>query len=402
MEEEGALSGYRVLELAGPMGHCCGKLLADMGADVVKVERPGGDDARRIGPFKDDLPHPEQSLYFHYYNTNKRSITLNLETRAGARLFQQLAARADVVLESFKPGTMEEWELDYATLSGINPGLVMTSITGFGQKGPYRDYEATDLVGFAMSGLMYLNGDPDDAPVVGPGQQAYDLACTHAALGTLVALYNRLLSGRGQHVEVSVRECLAIEEHMISRYSQDGHNIRREGSQHGASAPGRIYPCKDGFAYLSSAGRPDARNWRVFLDWMGTPEALSDPVWDEPTFRRENVDVIDAFVREFALEYDRVRLIEEAQERHLPCLMVLTPQEFIKHPHTQARGYFVETEHPLLGKHLFPGAPVKFSESPWRIRRFAPLLGEHNAEIFGEELGLSGADLVVLRAQGVI
>lgn len=284
----------------------------------------------------------------------------------------------------------------------MNPQLVMASITPFGQTGPHRDYTGPDLVPFAMSGLMYISGEPSGPPIVAPGQQASDLASVQAATGVLIALYVRPLLGEGQHVEVSMQEALAIEEHNISRYSFDGHIVEREGSQHGAAAPGRIYPAKDGFIHLFVTGGSSEGHWRTFLEWIGNPEPLTDPVWADGTFRRANADVLNPMVREFTLQWERDELVGEGQARHLPTAPIYTPAEFIRDPHTQARGFFVEVEQPELGRHLFPGAPYKLSESPWRFLGPAPRLGEHNEAIYCQELGYSLEELSALHSAEVI
>ena len=199
---DGILSGIRVLDLADEKGLACTKFFSDLGADVIKVEQPGGDPTRARPPFAGDQPHPERSLYFLHYNANKRGITLDLATPDGQELFRQLARTADVVVETFRPGTLSAWGLDYAALAALNPGLVMTSITVFGQTGPYRDYRGGELVAFALGGLMALSGEPGSPPCLAPGDLASGLASMHAALATQVAMFHRLKSGRGQHIDV--------------------------------------------------------------------------------------------------------------------------------------------------------------------------------------------------------
>ncbi len=207
--ENALLSGCRVLDLAGPLGFHCVKLLADMGADVIKVEPPGGDEARQIPPFKDDLPHPEKSLYFLHYNTNKRGITLNLDSRDGRTILLELARSADVVVDTHRPGRLDELGLGYHALSAVNPSLILASITPFGQTGPWRDYKATDIAGMALSNLMVLTGEPGEPPLQGPGEIAYGMASTYGALGIAIALYDREESGKGQEIDVSMHECVA-------------------------------------------------------------------------------------------------------------------------------------------------------------------------------------------------
>lgn len=395
--ERVALRGLRVLDLTEDAGQHCTKLLADLGADVIKVEIPGGVRARRIGPFKDDRPHPEGSLYFAYYNANKRSITLDYSKTEGARILKRLVERTDVLVEGFAPGYLEEVGLGYMALREINPRLIMASITGFGQGGPHRHFLAPDIVPFAMSGLMYISGKPEGPPVTAPGSQPYDLASAQAAFGILMALYHRLFSGKGQHVEVSAQEAVACEEHTISRFSLDGHIVAREGSQHGTAAPARIYRSQDGYVHLFAGP-----HWKSFREWMGSPEVLADPLWEDPDFRRANIDLVNPLIEEFTLSRGREELVREAQARHLPCTPVNTPADFIQSAQTQARGYLLEVEHPLLGRYLYPGAPYRLSETPWALRRPAPLLGEANEEIYCGELGYSREEMVALAAWRVI
>lgn len=384
-DSDGALAGYRVLDLADSKGHFCGKVLADLGAEVIKIEKPSGDDTRRLGPFKGDVPHPEGSLYFLNFNTNKKSVTLDLESPQGQEAFRKLVRRADALIESFPPGTMERLGLSYRSLREINPGLVMASITGFGPTGPYKDYQAPDIVCFAMGGLMSLCGNPDQPPLAAPWEQTYQLASIHAAYGVLLALYHRLATGLGQHVEVSLQEVQASLQYMIVNYSANALILPRLGGRvtTTGAAPCGIYPCKDGYAHFFVLA---PWHWKAFLEWIGQPEALSAPVWSNRHFRAQNIDVIDPFVRDFAAPYSKAELYEQGQARHLPLAPVNTPKDFAEDIHTQARGYFVEVEHPYVGRHKYPGAPYKLSATPWRIRRPAPLIGQHNAEILAERL----------------
>ncbi|MFC2060289.1 CaiB/BaiF CoA transferase family protein [Chloroflexota bacterium] len=393
-----ALEGFMVLNLAQDRGLYVGKLLADMGANVIKVEGPQGDTSRRIGPFKDDTSDPENSLYFLNFNTNQRGITLNLHSSAGQAIFKQLVRRADVVVEDFQPGIMESLGLGYPVLRGINHGIVVTSVTGFGPNGPYSHYKAPDIVSFAMSGLMFIAGDPCQPPVVAPCEQAYHSASVLACFSTLVALYQRTHTGIGQLVEVSAQEALTVQEHLIVRYSLESDIVKRRGSQHN-SAPSRIYRCQDGFAYLfvQTIG-----HWKSLLELMGNPEILMDAIWEDVRFRRLNVDVIDPVVTDFTTKHTKMELTEKCQSKHIPCTPVNTPEEFIKDPHTQAREFVTEIEHPVIGKYRYLESPYKLSETPCQIRRSAPLLGQHNEEIYCQEIGYSKEELMRLKTEGVI
>ncbi|MBI4522713.1 MAG: CoA transferase [Deltaproteobacteria bacterium] len=394
------LSGYRVLDLAGPLASHCVKLLADMGADVVKVEPPGGDEARRIPPFKNDLPHPEKSLYFLHYNTNKRGITLNLSSPDGRAIFLQLARSADVVVETLPPGRMDELGLGYSVLRGDKPGLVMASITPFGQTGPWRDYKATDIAGLALSNLMILAGEPGEPPLQAPGELAYGMASTYGALGIAIALYHRMETGEGQHIDVSMHECAAhIAGYFIPHYSSTGakpSRASRKGEETDLYDP---YPTKNGYVRIFII---PAEQWRRLVDWMGRPEPIADAAFEKMEYRRQHPEPVHKAVSEFCMRHTKEELYDEGQRRRISVTPINTVKEFIESPHTKARQIFIPMEHPAVGKYLHYGPVPKLSQTPGRITRTAPLIGEHNEEIYCGELGLSKEDLLGLNAAGVI
>ena len=394
-----ALGGVRVLDLAEDRGLYAGKLLADLGADVIKVEKPDGSKARQIGPFKDDVPSVESSLYFINLNTNKRGITLNLYSSAGQDIFKQLARRTDVVIEDFEPGVMKSLGLDYSVLRELNRRIIVASVTGFGEDGPYSRYKAPDIVSFAMGGVMYISGEPEEAPVVAPCEQAYHSASILAAFGVLAALHQRLSTDEGQLVEVSAHEALAaMNEELIMRYSLGSEIEGRYGSQH-TSAPARIYPCKDGYVHLVAL-RPG--HWRSLLELLGNPETLMDEAWYDPRFRRLNVDIIDPIVTEFTMSHTKTEVTEMCQARHIPCTPVNTPAEFSNDTHVKERAFIAEIEHPVIGQHSYLRPPYRLSETPCRIERPAPLLGQHNRKVYSGQLGYSGKELAKFKAEGVI
>lgn len=399
-EEKPPLSGYRVLDLAGPLAFHCVKLLADMGADVVKVEPPGGDEARRIPPFKDDLPHPEKSLYFLHYNTNKRGITLNLDSRDGGAIVLELARSADVVVETFRPGRMEELGLGYSELSAGNPGLIMVSITPFGQTGPWRDYKATDIAGLALSNLMFLAGEPGEPPLQAPGELAYGMASTYGAFGVAIALYHRMETRRGQHIDVSMHECGAhIAGYFIPNYSYSGAKpgrASRKGEETDLYDP---YPTKNGYVRIFII---PVEQWRRLVDWMGRPEAIAGPEFEKMEYRRKHGEAVHGTVAEFCMRHTKEELYEEGQKRRMSVTPINTVREFMESAHTKAREIFVEMEHPVVGKYLHFGPVPRLSEAPGRVIRAAPLIGEHNEEIYCGELGFSKDDLLALRGAGVI
>jgi benzylsuccinate CoA-transferase BbsE subunit len=397
---DGILSGFRVLDLADEKGLPCTKFFADLGADVIKIEQPGGDPMRGRPPFAQDQAHPERSLYFLHWNANKRGITLDLESPDGQALFRQLARTADVVVETFNPGTLDRWGVGYEALAAENPGIIMTSITVFGQTGPYRDYQGNELVAFALGGLMALSGEPGGPPCVAPGDLASGMASMHAALATQVALFHRGRGGKGQHIDVSVSEASAhIGGYVVPYYSYHGEKPVRVSHRTQEFELHDVYPTKDGWARLFILPRA---HWLEFLDWLGKPPELDDPVFEDQHMRRENSDLINPYVMQFCQQYTKQELYLEAQRRHLAVTPMNEPGDFVESEQTQARGYFVEAEHPVVGKYRQVGPLHKYSAMPPRVRRTAPLVGEHNDEILVGELGLSREDLVSLRAAGVI
>jgi crotonobetainyl-CoA:carnitine CoA-transferase CaiB-like acyl-CoA transferase len=396
----GALTGFRVLDLADEKGSACTKFFADLGADVIKVEPPGGDPTRTRPPFAQDQAHPERSLYFLHYNANKRSVTLNLETPDGQALFRDLASTADVVVETFAPGVMAGWGLDYPALSAIQPGIVVTSITVFGQTGPYRDYKGNELIAFALGGMMALSGEPGEPPCLAPGDLASGMASMHAAAATQVALFHRLSSGRGQHVDVSVSEAAAhIGSYVVPFYSYHHEKAVRTTRSENTFELHDVYRCKDGWARLFILPRD---HWRAFLEWIGQPEELSDPIFEDQHMRRDNSDLINPYVEALCQRYNKQDLYLEAQSRHLAVTPMNTPADFVNSEQTKARGVFTEVEHPVVGRYRQFGALHQYSEAVPSVRSAAPLVGQHNEEILGGELGLTQEDLVALRATGVI
>lgn len=394
------LEGYRVLDLADEKGAHCVKTLAELGADVIKVEPPQGDPLRFLPPFAGDVPHPERSLWFAYYNTDKRGITLNLETEEGRELFKRLLARCDVVVESFSPGKLGQAGLDFESLQRVNPGIILTSITGFGQNGPRSAYMAPDLVCFAMGGPMYPSGERGEAPCVAPGNLAYGIAGAWAAAGTILALYSRAATGVGQHVDVSAQEAAAmITDSAVTRYSYEGSIVPREGNTYPWITPGDLYPCKDGWVRIVAG---QVVHWRRLIAWMEGPEPLNDPSWENRDRRNQNKPLVDGMISDFTRKFSRAELFAEGQKLGVPVTPVNTPGEYMKSETAQSRNFFVGVEHPVLGRHPYAAPPYKLSATPARKERPAPLLGQHNEEIYCGELGLTREDLCGMRARRVI
>jgi crotonobetainyl-CoA:carnitine CoA-transferase CaiB-like acyl-CoA transferase len=379
----GTLSGLRVLDLTGRMGGYCGLLLANLGAEVFLIEPPGGDPMRREGPFKNDISHPEQSLSFAAYHTNKRGIVLNLEEVEDRSTLRHLAREADVLIEDKLPGYLARCGLDYQTLRSDNPALVLTSITGFGQSGPYRDFKAPSIVAFAMGGLMNLCGHPGRAPLMGPCDVAYHLGSVHAAFGTLVALLNRRATGRGEHVEVSLQDVLAADPFLriMTRYSVTGEIPERTGHSQSTTVA-ETYQCRDGYVRVFVN---QADHWKRFVEWLGRPTELLDPKLENVQNRFPLRQLIDRLIEARTLNYETRQFFEEFQSLRLAAAPINSPGAFLNDEQTRQRNYVTIVEHTHLGSHGFAGDPYQLSESPWRIERGAPLLGEHQEQI-GQKL----------------
>ena len=394
------LSGIQVLDLthhiAGPY---CTKLLADYGADVVKVERPRvGDAARRIGPFCGDDPHPEKSGLFLYLNTNKRGITLNLKSETGLELFRALIQDADILVENFSPGVMDRFGLGYQDLEMMNPGLVMTSISNFGQSGPYKDFKSSELIADAMGGWMTVIGEPDREPLKPGGSQAQFVGGMFGAIGTMTAFHCRETAGIGQQVDISLMEAvLYIQMNITSIYSYYRHITKRIGNMV-SPLPGTLLPCKDGYI---GAFAITASQWETLCDWMGKPEFKTDPNFLSVVDRGENADLLNAHLISWLVEHDQETLFREGQKRKLPFGIPVNSEMLLASGHLRERGYFVEVDHPETGSIRYPGAQVRMGDTPYELKR-APLFGEHNEEIYCGRLGHSKEDLKRWHEQGVI
>ena len=397
---EQALSGIKVLDLthyiAGPY---CTKLLADYGAEVTKIERPGiGDGARRIGPFYKDVPHPEKSGLFLYLNTNKLGSTLNLKSDTGVKIFKELVKDSDILVENFSPRVMPGLGLDYENLEKINPRLVMTSISNFGQSGPYRDYKATEIVADAMGGWIAIIGDPEREPLKPGGYQAHFVAGLFGAVATMTTSYCQERTGIGQHVDVSIMDAvLYIQMNITSMYSYN-EQIRKRIGNLVWPPPGSILPCKDGYI---GAIAVTTRQWETLCHWMGMPELIDDPRFLTPVERTEHIDELNAILLSWLIEHEQEELFREAQKRRIPFAIPASTKMLLESQHLKERGYFVEVDHPATGKVCYPGAQFKMGDLPYELKR-APLLGEHNEKVYCNRLGYTKDDLIKLTEQGVI
>ncbi|HVC44749.1 MAG TPA: CoA transferase [Candidatus Binataceae bacterium] len=401
MNEGAALAGLRVLDLSDYRGQLCARMLADMGADVIKVEPPDGDGARRIGPFVDDLPHRDRSLFFWFYNLNKRSLTLDLENPRGREILASLARGADLVVESFAPGTLAKAGLGWAALHAVNPALILLSIAPFGQSGPYRDWAADDTVLAALGGMLYVNGSPGRAPVRPLGLQAYHASAYYAAIAVLCALFARDRDGAGQWIDLSMQEATAAAvEHVAGSYFGDGRIEPRRGTLHW-SRYFRVGKCRDGYIMHCTLG-----DWTSLVEWVagdGKAQDLTAPEWNDVVYRATHAEHLFDVLDEWVKDYSRDELLERAQTLRLPYATVRQPEALLEDEQLAARGYFVEVEHLELGRTIrYPGAPYLFNGSPWRVYRRPPLTGEHTAEILREALGFDAGELAALAAEGII
>jgi len=396
-----ALSDLRVLDLTDLKGALCAKLMADMGADVIKIEPPDGDSMRTIGPFLDGTPNSERRLLFWFYNTSKRGITLDLHKPAGQEIFKQLASKADVIVESFTPGTLASLGLGYEHLKRLNPKLVLTSISPFGQTGPYRDYQSSDTVAEALGGMIYTNGAADEPPLQALGLQAYHSASFFAAIGTMSALWARDVLDAGQWVDVSIQEAVAAAVEHVAPFYHQGLGVQtRQGSLHW-SRYFRVARCRDGYVMHCTLG-----DWTSLVEWVkgdGKAQDLDEPQWEDQMYRREHAEHLFDVLDEWATDYSVAELMEGAQLRRIPYAMVRPPEAMVDDPQLNARGFFSPVEHPELGRTFrYPGGPFFFTATPWRISRRPPLLGEHNKEVYRGDLRMSEAQLDELTSVGVI
>ncbi len=393
------LSGLIVLDLSRNIsGPFCTRLLAGLGAEVIKVEPPlGGDPARKSGPFPGDKPHHEKSGLFLYLNTGKKSITLNLETEAGAGIFKNLVREADIVVENFEPKVMPGLGLGYPELEKINPALIMTSISYFGQSGPYRDFKATNLTAYAMGGITYVTGEPDREPLTTGGEQAEYQGGLNAFVATLTALHYRDISGLGQQADVSIMECLvSILEYKLEMYSFLGAIAGRWHSRHPYSWPhGDIYPCRDG--YVAIPPQPDMDD---FSAWLDKPE-LAEERFATFAGRLQNREEFEAALASAVKSKEKLDFFHAGQEWRFGTGYVATTEDIVRDPHLKERGFMVEIDHPEAGRQVYPGLPFKLGETTGQLTR-APLLGEHNAEVYGNRLGYNRQDIDSLKKAGVI
>ncbi|MDY6835036.1 MAG: CoA transferase [Chloroflexota bacterium] len=400
-----ALAGLKVLEccsmVAGPY---CSKLLADLGADVIKVEEPDGDEARRRGPFLHDIPHPERSGLFLYLNTNKIGLTLDLAQNAGKQIFEQLVRDVDIVVEDKPPGKMQDLGLDYESLKCINPNLIMASITPFGQTGPYKDHKAYYINTFASGGECYLlpGGDEwrrnHDREPIKTGNYAGEVQCSIMAVaGILLAVYYRNASGCGQYVDISKQEALLnLNRVELARYPNQGFLENRMTRM---LPVGGLFECSDGYAQIMPL---EDHMWYKLVEFMGNPEWASDELFKDRASRTEHGERANALLEVWTKDQKVEDLYHGAQAEGCAVAPICSPEDILKSEQLKVRNFFAELDHPEAGRLSYPFTPYKLSHTPRQAKRPAPLLGEHNQEVYGQRLGFSKDDLIRLREAGVI
>ena len=394
----GVLAGVRVLDLSQDMaGSFCARLLGDYGAEVVKVEPPRGAALRYMGPFYKDDPHAEKSLFFFILNLNKMGVTLNIESKGGQRVFRELARDADVIVESFKPGYLAGLDLDYDALEKLNPRLILTSITPFGQVGPYSQFEGEEIVSYAMGAIMSVSGTRDREPLKHGGFQAHYQAGLNGAASTSIALFLQDASGEGQHLDISITECVSST--MISNQSAYGFAgaIQTRRNPVGTLF-GNPMPCADGWVISQTGG---GAGWSDIVRFYDRPE-LMDPRFAVQAQRAEYGEELDQVLVEAIKERGKKDLFDKASEARLLLGMVQTPEELAKCPQLEARAFYHEVDHPVMGRLKVPAKLFNFSLTPYQLRRPAPLLGQHNVDIYCDRLGYSKQDLVRMRQVDII
>jgi crotonobetainyl-CoA:carnitine CoA-transferase CaiB-like acyl-CoA transferase len=395
---EGAVSGVKVLDLSEDIaGSFCARLLADYGADVLKVEPPAGAALRRMGPFFHDDPHPEKSLFFLVLNLNKKGATLNLATAAGRSILIQLVSQVDVIIESFHPGYLASQGLGYETLEQVNPSLILTSITPFGQYGPYSQYQGEEIVSYAMGMIMSISGIQGREPLKHGGFQAQYEGGLNGAAATAMALFLQENTGQGQHIDVSVTECVAST--MMATQTMypfiGGIQPRRRPK---GSMLGNPMPCADGWVIAQTGG---GASWEDMAGFFQAPEML-EPRFADRAQRVQHAEELDEVIVNAIKDRGKWELFNKAAQARMLFGLVQTPLELANCPQLESRQFYQEVEHPVIGKIKVPAVLFNFSLTPYMLWASAPTLGQHNQEIYSEGLGYSRQDLCRLRQLNVI
>jgi benzylsuccinate CoA-transferase BbsE subunit len=409
------LNHLRALDLTDDRGFLCGKILADLGVNVIKVEKPGGDPSRYTGPFWHGQPDPEKSLYWFAYNSNKKGITLDIEKPRGQELFKKLVGTADFVIESFAPGYLDELNLGFIYFHKTYEKLIWASITPFGSGGPYCDYKDSDIVVMGLSGTLYQTGEAAGPPVHISIAQACLHAGADAAVGCMVAYYHREKTGRGQRVDVSMQQSAAwFQANAVPTYELNGTILKRAGAfRAGMStqvAQRQVWRCKDGYVFFNIiGGRTGAKTLSALVAWMDeenmATDFLLDTDWDSFdmfTVNQEVTDKISGPIGEFFLRHTRQELLRGAVPRGVSIGPLSSMQDLLNDECLNARDYWTRLEHPELGTGItYPKDYIRSSLMDFSTRSRATLIGEHNAEVY-QEIGLAEKDLESLKKDGII
>jgi len=395
------LKGLQVLDLADEKASFCSKLLADLGARVIKIERPGGDPSRRIGPFLGDPPGSEKSLFFFHNNTNKLGITLNLEHEDGKEIFSKLLQKADVLVETFPPDYLRQKGLGFEFLNRVNKGLIHVSVTGFGKNGPRSQYKSCDLVACAFGGQMYVSGSPSTPPLKPFGEQSYYTTSLFAAVSILLALRKRTQTRKGEHLDISLQEAaVSTLDHVMVRYFYENAVAKRLGGVYWNHSF-CVLPCKSGHILLAPF-----QQWETLVEWMdseGMAEDLAERKYCEEDYCHAHIDHILQVLQRWTRTHTAQELFESGQLMRFPWALISSLKEVLSNPQLKARGFFDDVEHPELKRSIpYPGPPYKFSNSPTGRWKRAPLIGEDNVRIYQEVLGFSDGELQRLSSLGVI
>ncbi len=401
------------LDLTDEKGFLCGKILADLGVEVIKVERPGGDYSRHIGPYFKDIHDPQKSLYWFAYNSNKKGVTLNIENAEGKRLFKRLCAESDFIIESFAPGYLDALGLGYSELCRLKPDIIMTSISPFGQNGPYRDYQVTDMVIMAMSGILYQTGDQDSRPV----HMSLPQACLHAgadaAVGTMLAYYHRERTGEGQQVDVSLQQSTAwFLANAIPLWELNHIVSKRSGSFRWSmkSSQRQVWQCRDGYVFFNIiGGRTGAKTLHQLVNWMESEghrdEYLRNIDWEALDMFAVDQSVVDRISRpieNFFSRHTRLEIAQGAAQKMISVCPLSTMQDLHQDKQLEARGFWTKVKHPELASEITcPRSYIQSNAIEYGIRAVAPLTGEHNAEVYSR-LGISAQEQAALSQAGVI
>ena len=398
----GALDGLKVLEhsdfISGPY---CGKLMADLGAEVVKVERPEGDRARRWGPFPGNKTHPEKSGLFLFLNTSKQGITLNVESERGREIFRRLIVRADVLIESCPSKEAKRLGMEYPSLKKINPSLIVTSITPFGRTGPYKDFKGSDLIISHVSSEAF--GNPTEgvqdldkySPLRGPMHTAEFMTGLTAAVCTMSAIMERRKNNTGRHVDISGQEALAsvTRQELAFCLCEGLYPTRQWGRKR---VGGFLYQCKDGYVNIWIGP-----HWQKLVTMMGNPDWTEAELFKNQALRAENQLDCNKLIELWTKEYTMAEIDRLGMQYDVPLAPVRTVEEVVNDEQLAYRNFFIEIEHPVAGRFKYPGAPYKLSATPWAVKRPAPRLGEHNEEVYGA-LGYGKTELAAMEKAGII